>query len=106
MNNPGYDFICNKGYKVDVKCSVWHDDYGRYWFNIYKNKIPDYYVFLAFNNREELKPEHLWLVPGDVVNNVDGVGIHSSTLRKWFKYEQPIDRIVECCDKMKSRGIQ
>lgn len=61
QNNPGYDFICNKGYKIDVKSACLNN--RNYWaFSIYNNKIPDYFLLLAFDNRTSLKPLHLWLI--------------------------------------------
>ena len=104
--NPGYDFICGKGFKIDAKSAclikkatglhVWH-------FNVRRNMSADYFLFLAFDDRENLTPLHVWLIPGDVINNVSGIEIHNNPIgmSKWARYERPIDNVVACCEKMK-----
>lgn len=67
--NPGYDIICPKGYKIDVKSTVL-SRYNTFGFAINKNKIADYFVLVAFNNIIELAPIHLWVVKSD--ENIDG----------------------------------
>ncbi len=48
--NPGYDFICDKGYKIDVKSSCVRKSWGGFWgFHIFKNTIADYFIFVAVN---------------------------------------------------------
>ena len=45
--NPGFDFLCGQGYKIDVKCScLWYRNIGtpRWGFKIRKNKIADYFL--------------------------------------------------------------
>lgn len=100
-NNRGYDFICGKGYKVDVK-SVCHikDINGRWVFPIRKNKIPNFFLCLAFDNREDLNPKHIWLIPGHIINDKTGAGISESTLKRWKQYEQPIDDVMSCCNNL------
>ncbi len=63
-NNIGYDFLCKKGYKIDVKCSCLTTEKGKdlWFFNIRKNTIADYFLFLAFNSRNNLEPHHIWLI--------------------------------------------
>lgn len=106
MNNPGYDFVCGKGYKVDVKSSCIHGRDGRsdQWiFIINRNTIADFFLCLAFDNRNDLNPEYMWLIPGNVLNHLTGTSISRSTLNKWLKYEQSIDKVISCCDDMKDR---
>lgn len=108
--NPGYDFICDKGYKIDVKSSClvlsthktpgWH-------FGVGKNKTPDYFLFLAFDTRESLNPQHLWLIPGHIINDRTGIWIAANSRRskrsiaKWSQYEKPLGRVIKCCNAFK-----
>lgn len=106
-NNPGFDFICKNGFKIDVKSSCLHvrKKYETmYWhFTIKKNKIPDYFLLLVFNDRENLEPRHIWVVPGNKINHLTNLTITNSdkTLNKWAAYEKPLDKVISCCDKLK-----
>ena len=100
MNHTGYDFICNKGKKIDAKSSCLRKD-GKWTFNIKHNTTADYFVCVAFDNREDLDPLHVWIIPGHVLNHLSGATIRPSTLDKWAEYEKPIDNVVACCDTMK-----
>jgi len=104
--NPGYDFICGKGYKIDVKSSCIHNGHGAMgWiFTINRNRVADYFLCLAFDNRENLTPMHVWLIPGTVVNNKKSAWITNSAiaLDKYSKYEHPTDKVIACCDEMRS----
>ena len=103
-NNPGFDFICNKNYKIDVKSSCRRISvYNTYrWsFHINRNKIPDYFLLIGFNNREDLSPEYLWCIPGHVINNFGDVSISESTITKWNTYKLPIDGVIEICDELR-----
>ena len=105
--NPGYDFICSKGMKVDVKSSVFKfdkrrpNDKGRWHFNIYKNIIADYFLCIAFDNRSDLIPQHLWLIPSEKVNHLIGLSISKLQIHKWEMYSQPIDKVISCCNELK-----
>ena len=101
--NKGYDFICGRGYKVDVKSSCLHS--GRQWvFNINHNTIADYFLFLAFDNRDNLNPLHLWIVPGHDINHLSTASISRSTIDKWEQYEltDKIEQVISCCNVMKN----
>ena len=100
MNNPGYDFICNNGWKIDGKASCLRKD-GRWAFDIRRNTITDYFFCVAYDNRTDLNIIHIWLIPGDVLNHLMNASIRPSTLDKWSEYEQPIDKVITCCDSMK-----
>jgi hypothetical protein len=106
-NNPGYDYICGKGFKIDVKSSCLNTDAGhrvqRWVFHTCKNEIADYFLCLAFDDRENLEPKHVWLVPSSdvheqfkfsVMNNERGIA-------KWSQHERSLDRVIACCDKIK-----
>lgn len=101
--NKGFDFICNKGKKIDVKSScMGHTAYGARWsFHIDRNVIADYFLCIAFNNRESLTPLHLWLLPSGVVSHVAGISIKPSTMHKWDKYRLSIDKVSMCCNVLR-----
>lgn len=97
--NPGYDIICPKGHKIDVKATVLNR-YNMFNFRIDQNKIADYFVLVAFNNIIELKPLHLWIVKGDEdiygnqVNNMSTISILNEPkyLGMYEEYEK-IDKL-------------
>jgi len=98
--NPWFDFICNKGKKVDVKSSCIHKS-GAWNFNIKHNTTADYFLCLAFDNREDLNPLHVWLIPGSKLNHSNAASITQSISHKWEMYELDISKISACCDAMK-----
>lgn len=102
IGNPGFDFYCAKKYKIDVKSSALGRKHGRWDFVINKNTTADYFLCIAFESRDDLdNPSHLWLIPGHVLNHLTGAVIHKTTLDKWSQYEQSLDKVIECCNKMK-----
>jgi hypothetical protein len=106
INNPGYDFVCNHGKWVDVKaaCRHHHSNSHRsdnWMFVINKNPVAEYFLFIAFDNRKNLTPEHIWFIPADRINDKVSVNITESKLNKWIEYEQPIDHVVACCDTLR-----
>ena len=101
MNNPGYDFVCNKGKRVDVKSSCLRAD-GRWMFNIYKNVCPDYFLCMVFDDIESLNVLHAWLLPGKVCNHLASIAISPTSISKWSMYEIDATKISNCCEKMKN----
>lgn len=102
--NKGFDFKCNKGKKIDVKSSTlkYRKNSLKYWiFTINKNTTADYFLCLAFDNRKDLNPMHIWLIPGEVLNHLSSATISKSTIPKWKKYEKDVSEVVNCCDTMK-----
>lgn len=102
-NNPGYDFLCNKGKKIDVKSSCLYQSKNaspRWQFHIDKNKIADYFLCLAFDNRNDLNPLYMWLFPADEVNLKNAIGVSMYMTDKWNQYSLPINKVVVCCDVM------
>lgn len=102
--HKGCDFICNKGKKIDVKsaCTRVRDKCSDNWaFMIRKNKIADFFLCLAFDNREDLNPLHIWLIPGNIINHLMGASISESTISKWDEYKLDIAKVTTCCDSMK-----
>jgi hypothetical protein len=97
----GYDFICKNGFKIDVKSSCFRNNMWQ--FHIRYNTTADYFLILAFNNRDELEPQHVWLIPGHVVNHLYGLSITNSprALKKWTKYEKDLTKVIEGCDLLR-----
>lgn len=101
IGNHGYDFICGNGYKIDSKSSATGDKNGSWQFGIKKNTIADYFICIAWDNRKSFNLTHIWLIPGKDINHLSGILISKSTIHKWTKYEQPIDKYIECCNNMR-----
>lgn len=100
-SNPGYDFICSNGFKIDVKSAILTTSKNRWLFLINKNKIADYFLCLAYDNRNDLNLLHVWLFPGPDINNKRILSSIPSTISKWFQYEKPIGDMKGCCDTLK-----
>jgi hypothetical protein len=108
----GYDLICSKGYLIDVKsaCISKGKDKRHRWdswvFHIRQNTIPGYFMFLAFDNREQLRPMYCWRIPGHLINDHKIVSITNTPrgLAKWAPYEKPLDKILSCCETLKDIG--
>ena len=103
FGNPGFDFICNKGMKVDAK-SACLNKRGRWMFAINRNTIADYFLCVAYDDREHLNIMHVWLIPGRDVNRFTGISISPSTIHKWDKYIYDIEGFSSCCNAMKNGG--
>lgn len=104
MNNPGFDFICGNGYMVDVKssCRRHHETWADRWmFHIKRNQIAEYFLCLAFDNRESLNPEHMWLIPSENVNRYTTITISESRISKWDDYKLDVDKVSACCDAIR-----
>ena len=106
-NTPGYDYICGRGFKIDVKSSCLIADRGhnnkRWVFNTWKNQTADYFLCLAFKNRETLEPMHVWLIPSSDICTKTKFSVmeNENGISKWGAYEKPLDRVLVCCEKMK-----
>lgn len=107
MNNPGYDFVCGRGFKIDVKsaCLVTINKVPGWHFTLKHNTVADYFLCLAFDNRESLQPQHVWLIPRSDVGDKVGLWVSSKPhlITKWSAYERPLDRVITCCEAMKTR---
>jgi hypothetical protein len=102
--NPGYDFICGKGFKVDVKAACRrHRQHcpDRWIFHIKKNIAADFFACFAMDNRKSLNPEHFWLFPADVVNQKHSLTIFEDQLGHWKSYEQPLGHVLQGCTALK-----
>ena len=102
MHNPGFDLICNHNKLIDVKSACKRKDRNEWQFNIRHNPIADYFLMLAFDNREDLNPMYVWLVPSEKVNHLMTTSISQSTIHKWDAYRLDISKISQCCDAMRT----
>ncbi len=108
--NRGYDFICINGYKIDVKSSSLRSN-NLWMFGIRKNKIADYFLMIAFDNRYDLNVMNIWLVKnnkiirGGKLNERVGFGImnNKKSLRKLKEYEitDKLDNIQKVCNEFR-----
>lgn len=103
-NNPGFDFKCSKGKRIDVKSACRLNGRNRVvWnFNIRRNKTPDFFLCIAFDNRESLNPEHVWLIPAIELNTHNSVSISEGTTDRWKGFEKPLDKVITCCNAMRN----
>lgn len=101
IHNPGYDFVCNRGKKIDVKASCVNKD-GRWKFKIEKNQVPNFFLMVAFDNRKKLNPMYIWLIPRNVVCHKHTVSIAPSTVSKWDEYRLDVKKVITCCKEMRS----
>ena len=92
--NPGYDVIYNNN-KIDIKSAFTGDKNGNWVFYIKKNALADYFLCMAFTNREDRVLIRSWLIPKGIINSKNRITIRKSRLRKWSKYEQPLDEILK-----------
>lgn len=100
FGNPGFDFTCNKGKKIDVKSSCMRKNHN--WvFKIRKNTIADFFLCIAFDNRKSLTPLYLWLIPSNEVKDRMTAGICPTTIHKWDKFKLDISKTLQCCDQMR-----
>lgn len=115
INNRGYDFICKKGYKIDVKSATLANrpnGGNRLSFAINYNNIADYFLLIGFDDRESLEPMHIWLFKKDCM--MRGKPFH---MRKSFSIEDDpvtleifsvweltdkLEKMKECCNKLKN----
>ena len=102
-NNPGYDFICNKGMKIDVKSATMRKNAAcsRWEFHINKNDVADFFFCIAFDIRTDINPIHLWLIPGKNINHLTTVTMSESRMEKWTEYELAINKVVDCCNTLR-----
>lgn len=97
--NPGYDIICDKGYKIEVKAATL-TRYNTLVFHLEKNKIADYFILIGFNNIIELKPLYLWVIKSDeiiresCIKDIDVLSISNEPeLAKPFEKYNRIDKL-------------
>ena len=100
--NKGFDIICNKGFKIDIKCATQRKNRikSAWMFSSRKNQMADFFLCLAFDNRKQLNPKHVWLIPTDKVKDQMGITISESKLNRWKEYElnNTLNEVVEYCN--------
>jgi len=107
FGNSGYDFKCNSGYLIDVKSACKRKNQNYWMFRINRNQIADYFLCLAFDNRDDLNPEHIWLIPAKKVRHLTSLAISIVTIDKWLEYEltNKLNDVINCCNIIKSEQI-
>jgi hypothetical protein len=105
INNPRYDFICSKGYKIDVKssCLAQHGKTYRWAFSLKYNDEADYFFCLGFDDRKSLTPIHIWLIPNENLTCRKNLSITDTpeSLSRFTKYEYSLDRIQLFCSNVR-----
>jgi len=107
MHFPGYDFTCRRGKKVNAKASTTFIRENKksntvfWYFNFLKNKIPDFFLCVAYSSVENPTPLHIWMVPGKEINYLSTISINSSTIHKWDQWRMDVDKAQACCTAMK-----
>lgn len=110
--NPGFDWICKKGQKIDHKgaCLHYRADKSLFWlFHIRYNNTADYFILSAWDNRDSLVPLHVWIFPkNDTVRGRkfwrrDSFSVADTPkgLEEFQKYEvtDRLDKLKELCNK-------
>lgn len=68
-NYPGYDFIVVEDVKVDIKSACLRHLNG--WIgwepHVIYNNVTDYFIIVAFDNRDDLNIMHIWLIHRDEI---------------------------------------
>ena len=106
---PGYDMICNKGKKVNVKASTIcvrqnkNSTMNSWQFCIKYNKDCDFFLCMAFDNVIDLNPLMAWMIPADEVNDNSGLRISASDIHRWDKWKMDLNNAQACCDLMKGK---
>jgi hypothetical protein len=76
----------------------------RWTFHVKHNTTADYFLCIAFDNREHLNPLHLWVIPGKALSHKGTASIAETTLGKWAQYEKPINNAISCCNILKNES--
>lgn len=106
--NTGYDIICNKGKKIDVKTAcITLDRASLHWqFRIDYNITADFFILVAFDNLTDLNPLHMWMIPGEEINHRASIQMYPSTIYKWDKWKRDINDAQICCAELKNYSLK
>ena len=102
--NTGFDIICNRGKKIDVKSGCIRSNTNknpRWGFHIDHNTVADFFILVAFDNLTDLNPLHLWMIPGKEINHQGSVSTTLSRIHKWDKWKRDINDAQICCAEIK-----
>ncbi len=115
-NNPGFDWICSNGKKIDHKgaCILYIKGKLPIWiFKIRHNKMADYFILSAWDNRESLTPLHVWIFgKNDIVRGRKFCEFESfaimdtpEKLKEFEKWEvsDRLEKLKELCDRDKNK---
>ena len=62
--NPRFDWTCQKGDKIENKCRCLYysiqNDWLGWTFGIRYNRIADWFILSALDDRDSLRPLHVW----------------------------------------------
>ena len=111
-NFPGYDLVCNRGKRIDVKASTIcvrenkNSVVNGWKFHIRYNKNCDFFLCIAFDNVIDCNPLIAWMIPGNEVNDNESITISSTTIHKWDKWKMDMSNAQACCDLMKKEVKQ
>jgi len=93
-NYSGWDYTARIGStdtKIDCKSSCLREGFNpAHWdFNTSKNTSTNLFLFVAFDSREDLNVNHIWMVPAELVKDYRNVWIEntSESLNQWSKWE-------------------
>lgn len=113
--NPGFDWICKKGEKIDHKgaCLTYIIDanWSGWVFGIEYNNIADWFILSAWDSRDSLVPLHVWIFhKNDIIRERkfwrrDSFSITDTPkklkeLEKW-EVTNRLEKLKELCDKSK-----
>lgn len=114
--NEKYDFVCKKGYKIDVKSACLHKNKGcktEFWrFQINHNDVADYFLCLGFDNRNNLNPLKIWLLKGSEIvrekeiNKFSALQINNTIVGtaqfEIFEQKDKLEKTIKCCDSLRA----
>lgn len=96
-DNPGFDWVCKKGYKIQHKarCLTYREKRIYWAFDIKYNNIADYFMFSGWDSRSNLEPMYVLMfhkndiVRGDVFWRRENINItnRQNYLIEFRKYE-------------------
>lgn len=112
--NPGFDWTCKRGDKIDNKGScLTYDNRSRrsprWQFSIRYNDIADWFILSAWDNRDSLTPLHVWAFhKNDIIGGrkfwrreIFSMANTPKALKYLEKYEitNRLEKLKELCDK-------
>lgn len=112
-SNPGFDWICKRGEKIDHKGACLSRSNKSSWrgwnFPINWNNITDYFILSAWDNRDSLNPLHVWvfhkndIVRGRKFCKFGGFSVTNSPKRlkeiEKFEVTDRLDKLKELCNR-------
>lgn len=112
--NPGYDWTCKRGDKIDNKgrCLSYRPGQSpRCKFYIGYNNIADWFILSAWDSRDNLNPLHVWAFHNDDIvrgrkfwrRDTFTITNTPECLKEFEKYEvtDRLYKLKELCDKLK-----